>query len=131
MNDPNYNVLSAEEKGVIESRGTEPPFSGEYDDFYESGTYACRRCNSDLYRSVDKFDARCGWPAFDKEIQGSVVRTPDPDGFRTEISCANCKAHLGHVFIGENLTPGNTRHCVNSISLKFVEIDVTKSNKSF
>ena len=120
MDNPNHNPLSAEENYVIEDKGTEPPFSGEYDNFYESGTFVCRRCNAQLYHSVDKFDAHCGWPAFDKEIPDAVKQLPDPDGRRTEIECANCGGHLGHVFMGERFTPTNARHCINSISMKFV-----------
>ena len=120
MDSSSYNLLSPKERFVIEAKGTEPPFTGEYDDFYEPGVYVCRRCNAELYRSVDKFDARCGWPAFDQEIPGGVNRLPDPDGQRIEIECANCGGHLGHVFIGERLTATNTRHCVNSLSMKFV-----------
>ena len=120
MEKASYNPLSPEERFIIEGKRTEPPFSGEYDDFYEAGTYVCRRCNAELYRSVDKFDAHCGWPAFDKEVPGAVVRLPDPDGMRTEIECAGCGGHLGHVFVGERLTQTNTRHCVNSLSMKFV-----------
>lgn len=120
MEKASYNPLSLAERYVIEGKGTEPPFSGEYDDFYEPGTYICRRCNAELYRSVDKFDAHCGWPAFDKEVPGAVVRLPDPDGMRTEIECSGCGGHLGHVFVGERLTRTNTRHCVNSLSMKFV-----------
>jgi len=114
------NDLTAEERYVIEQKGTEPPFTGEYDDFYQPGTYVCRRCNAQLYRADDKFDAHCGWPAFDDEIPGAVRRLPDPDGQRIEIECANCGAHLGHVFLGERLTKKNTRHCVNSMSMQFV-----------
>ena len=101
--------------------GTERPFTGEYDDFYEAGTYICRRCNAELNRSDDKFDARCGWPAFGQGgWHGAVNHLPDPDGMRVEIECANCGGHLGHVFVGERLTSTNTRHCVNSLSMRFV-----------
>jgi methionine-R-sulfoxide reductase len=120
MGTSSYNPLTAEERFVIEGKGTERPFTGEFDDFYEKGVYLCRRCNAELYRSDDKFDARCGWPAFDKEVPGAVNRLPDPDGMRTEIECSNCGGHLGHVFIGERLTATSTRHCVNSLSMKFV-----------
>ena len=120
MDRSSYNPLSPEERLVIETKGTERPFTGEYDDFYEEGVYVCRRCNAELYRSDGKFDARCGWPAFDQEIPGAVKRLPDPEGQRTEIECSDCGGHLGHVFIGERLTPTNTRHCVNSLSMKFV-----------
>ena len=115
-----YNALSPEEKFVIERKGTEAPFTGEYDDFYEEGIFTCRRCNAQLYRSGDKFDAHCGWPAFDQEISGAVNRIPDPDGSRIEIECASCGGHLGHVFLGEGFTASNARHCVNSISMRFV-----------
>lgn len=114
------NNLSREEERVIVYKGTERPFSGEYEDFFESGTYVCKRCEAPLFRSEDKFNAHCGWPSFDDEIKGSVKRIPDSDGERTEIECANCGAHLGHVFLGEGVTPKNTRHCVNSISMKFI-----------
>lgn len=120
MSEVAHNELTPEERYVIESKGTERPFSGQYDAFFERGTYVCRRCNAALYRSDDKFDAHCGWPAFDQEIPGAVKRLPDPDGQRTEIECAACGAHLGHVFVGERLTPRNTRHCVNSLSMRFV-----------
>ena len=120
MDSSDYNQISPEERYVIELKGTEPPFTGEYDAFYEEGMYVCRRCNAELYRSDDKFNARCGWPAFDQEVPGSVNRLPDPDGQRTEIECASCGGHLGHVFIGEHLTQKNTRHCVNSLSMKFL-----------
>ncbi|MDD4319434.1 MAG: methionine-R-sulfoxide reductase [Candidatus Peribacteraceae bacterium] len=115
-----WNTLSAEEKRIIEEKGTEAPFTGAYDDFWEKGTYVCRRCGAALYRSDDKFDAHCGWPSFDREIPGAVKRTPDVDGMRTEIQCVNCGAHLGHVFLGEKLTDKDTRHCVNSLSMRFI-----------
>jgi len=115
-----YNELTPQERQVIEMKGTEYPFTGEYDNFYESGTYICRKCDAELYRSVDKFDAHCGWPAFDKEVPGAVKHLPDPDGHRIEVECANCGGHLGHVFMGEGFTPTNARHCINSISMKFV-----------
>lgn len=115
-----YNKLTQEEDRIIIGRGTEAPFSGEYDEHFETGTYVCRRCNTPLYESKSKFHSGCGWPSFDEEIKGRVKRFPDPDGRRTEIVCAVCGAHLGHVFTGEEITPKNTRHCVNSISLKFI-----------
>jgi len=120
MTNQNYNPLTVEEKYIIEHKGTERPFTGEYDDFYESGSYICRKCNTELYKSADKFDAHCGWPAFDKEVPGAVKHLPDPDGHRIEVECANCGGHLGHVFMGEGFTPTNARHCINSISMKFV-----------
>ena len=120
VNKATYNPLTPVEAYVIEMKGTEPPFSGEYDNFYEKGVYLCRRCNAELYRSDSKFDAGCGWPAFDREVEGAVNRLPDPDGMRIEIECANCGGHLGHVFVGERFTPTNTRHCVNSLSMRFV-----------
>ena len=123
MDNSSYNKLSAEEQFVIDRKGTEAPFSGEYDDFFETGTYVCRRCDAELYRSIDKFNAHCGWPAFDTEVPGSITRLTDPDGHRIEIACANCEGHLGHVFLGEGFTAANTRHCVNSLSMKFVKLE--------
>jgi len=115
-----WNALTPEERRVIVNKGTEPPFTGEYNGFKGKGTYVCRQCESPLYRSEDKFNSGCGWPSFDDEIEGAVKRVPDADGRRTEIVCANCGGHLGHVFIGEGFTDKNTRHCVNSISMRFI-----------
>ncbi len=115
-----YNELNGIERQVILQKATEAPFTGQYDDFFEQGRYVCRQCNAPLYRSEDKFQAHCGWPAFDDEIEGAVRRETDADGYRIEILCANCDGHLGHVFEGERLTEKNTRHCVNSVSMMFV-----------
>jgi peptide-methionine (R)-S-oxide reductase len=116
-----FNPLSAQEAYVILQQGTEPPGPGGYTLTKDPGTYICRQCNARLYHAKDKFESHCGWPSFDDEIPGAVTRHPDPDGYRVEIVCSNCEGHLGHVFEGERMTAKNTRHCVNSISMKFIK----------
>jgi peptide methionine sulfoxide reductase msrA/msrB len=125
----NFNELNEEEKRVIINKGTERAFTGALTDTFEKGVYVCKQCEQPLYKSDNKFHSGCGWPSFDDEIKDAVKRIPDPDGMRTEIVCSNCGGHLGHVFHGEGFTPKNTRHCVNSISMKFIPLNEVKDIK--
>ena len=120
-----FSELNFKERNIIVNKGTERPFSGKYNDFFDEGTYVCKACNNPLFTSEHKFVSNCGWPSFDNEVPNSIVRIPDYsyNMNRIEIVCANCKGHLGHVFEGENLTERNIRHCVNSISIKFISND--------
>jgi len=129
-NDMKFKELTLEEERVIVHKGTEMPFTGKFNSFFDKGTYTCKRCGAELYRSSDKFKSDCGWPSFDDALPGAVKQIPDADGLRTEIICANCGAHLGHVFTGEKLTAKNTRYCVNSISMNFIPAETSANNKT-
>lgn len=122
MNKDHRNTLTDQERHILINKGTEPPFSGEYNNFYKQGYYVCKLCDSKLFESCDKFNSNCGWPSFDQAIEGAIIKKRDTSlgRIRTEIICGNCDSHLGHVFEGENYTEKNTRYCVNSLSLKFI-----------
>ena len=126
-----FKKLSPEETRVIINKGTEMPYTGEYDNFYEKGVYTCKQCGRELFKSADKFSSGSGWPSFDDTIEGAVKEVPDADGMRVEIVCAHCGGHLGHVFRGEQMTPKSTRHCVNSISLDFIPATEENSKKAY
>ncbi|KAL5202669.1 hypothetical protein ABZP36_013621 [Zizania latifolia] len=123
-------ILSPEQFRILRLKGTEYPGTGEYDKFFGEGVYECAGCGTPLYKSSTKFNSGCGWPAFYEGFPGAIARTPDPDGRRIEITCAACGGHLGHVFKGEGFnTPTDERHCVNSISLKFIPASEEETSK--